>query len=69
MYLKTFLNIISFLLLFNLIQCDENPIVETTHGPVSGKILRTLIKNVDYFGFMGIPFAAPPVGELRFMVS
>ncbi|XP_035435877.2 juvenile hormone esterase-like [Spodoptera frugiperda] len=67
MYLKTFLNIISFLLLFNLIQCDENPIVETTLGPISGKILRTLIKNVDYFGFMGIPFAAPPVGELRFM--
>lgn len=60
---------ISLVLCVNLIVCKESPVVDTTHGPIVGKILRTLIKNEEYFGYMGIPYAAPPVGELRFMVS
>lgn len=46
----------------------EPPIVETTHGKVQGKVLKTLLKNEEYFGFMGIPYAAPPVKEMRFLV-
>ncbi|PZC75771.1 hypothetical protein B5X24_HaOG200138 [Helicoverpa armigera] len=51
----------------SLTVCDDKPVVETTNGPISGKVLKTLIKNVDYYGFMGIPYAKPPVGDLRFL--
>ncbi|KAJ2948618.1 hypothetical protein O0L34_g7871 [Tuta absoluta] len=43
-----------------------NNVVETTHGKVSGVVLKTLLKEMDYYGFMGIPYAAPPVGGFRF---
>lgn len=43
------------------------PIVDTNLGKISGKLLRTFMYNVEYYGFMGIPFASPPVGELRFL--
>lgn len=42
--------------------------VLTKQGLVSGKIFHTPVENVEYYGFMGIPYAAPPVNELRFMV-
>ncbi|KAM3960293.1 juvenile hormone esterase [Aphomia sociella] len=45
----------------------EVPEVVTTHGKVKGKVLNTLMRNVKYFGFMGIPYAAPPVNNLRFL--
>ncbi|KAL4705555.1 hypothetical protein ACJJTC_006883 [Scirpophaga incertulas] len=45
----------------------EKAIVETTHGKVQGKILKTLLKNEQYYGFMGIPFAEPPINDLKFL--
>lgn len=39
---------------------ENDIIVETTHGKIRGYSRRGLIK------FKGIPYAAPPVGELRF---
>ncbi|XP_041985046.1 uncharacterized protein LOC121737433 [Aricia agestis] len=41
-------------------------VVDTSHGKVAGKLFKSLIKNVEYYGFLGIPYAAPPVQELRF---
>jgi para-nitrobenzyl esterase len=38
----------------------EDVIVETTHGKVKGYSRRSVIK------FKGIPYAAPPIGKLRF---
>lgn len=49
-------------------RADEDTVL-TTHGLVSGKILKTLLKRTQYYGFMGIPYAAPPVKHLRFMVN
>lgn len=60
---------ISVIICANYVVSEEKPVVETTHGTILGKVLKTLIKNVDYFGFMGIPYAAPPIGDLRFLVS
>nr|XP_026493565.1 esterase FE4-like [Vanessa tameamea] len=40
--------------------------VETTHGRVAGRDFKSIFEEKKYHGFMGIPFAAPPVKDLRF---
>lgn len=47
---------------------EKTIIVQTTKGPVKG-IVKTSIVGEDYYRFRGIPYAKPPVGELRFKVS
>lgn len=42
--------------------------VETKNGAVRGILKKTIFHQKSYFQFMGIPFANPPVGELRFKV-
>ncbi|XP_075547656.1 acetylcholinesterase-like [Dermacentor variabilis] len=42
----------------------ERPVVRTPYGPVEGVRLFHQGKYID--GFFGIPFAQPPVGQLRF---
>lgn len=51
-----------------LVVCEEK-VVNTTHGRISGKVFRSLFKNEEYVGFIGIPYAAPPVKDLRFLVG
>jgi carboxylesterase type B len=46
-------------------QDSNRPIVETLQGSIQGKI-ETNSNGREYFSFSGIPFAKPPVGELRF---
>jgi cholinesterase len=43
-------------------------IAETEYGSVRG-IRRTSVLNDDFIAFLGIPYATPPLGELRFKVS
>lgn len=62
-------NIIAVLTTVVFIAHCEEPVVETSHGKIKGKLLKTLIEDVEYFGFMGIPYAAPPVKNLRFLVN
>ncbi|XP_059097739.1 esterase E4-like [Tigriopus californicus] len=40
-------------------------IVDTQNGPVLGKI-ETSFEGNDFFGFHSIPYAQPPLGDLRF---
>lgn len=69
MYLKTFgysiliLHLTSFTIAY-----AKQPTVLTTHGLVSGKTFKTLLRQTEYHGFMGIPYAAPPTGDSRFLV-
>jgi len=42
-------------------------VVQTTYGPVKGK--EVAFEGTKYKAFKGIPYAAPPVGILRFAVS
>lgn len=39
--------------------------VETTKGPVRG-LRRTVLGGKEVYAYLGIPFAKPPVGDLRF---
>lgn len=50
------------------LNCERYKIVETNNGKVRGLEGITLLKNVSYFSFKSIPYAKPPVGDLRFKV-
>ncbi|KAF3430578.1 hypothetical protein E2986_07677 [Frieseomelitta varia] len=42
------------------------PVVRTPSGPVRGLVLRTVWHSIEYSSFKGIPYAEPPLGDLRF---
>ena len=55
-----------------LIQCwaaqKVAPIIEIESGKISG-IIEQSFSGQEYFSYLGIPFAEPPTGNLRFKVS
>lgn len=56
---------------FVIVYCDDycDPLmVRTSDGMVKGIYQRTYLDNKTYIAFKGIPYAQPPVGELRFRV-
>lgn len=46
----------------------SGPVVEIQLGKVRGSVERS-IEGDDYFSFKGLPYAKPPLGQLRFAVS
>ncbi|XP_014217874.1 venom carboxylesterase-6-like, partial [Copidosoma floridanum] len=42
------------------------PVVQTNSGKVAGQYMKTVLGNMTYKSFRGIPYAEPPLGELRF---
>lgn len=50
----------------NFSRCTCNLLVEIQQGKLQGMSLSSLRSQNEYFGFMGIPYAKPPVGILRF---
>lgn len=60
-----------FLFLFLLpyflsVATGDELLIKTKNGQVKGKLLST--KDGDVRAFLGIPYATPPVGKLRFRV-
>jgi len=47
---------------------QNTQVVNTNYGKVVG-MTATSREGREYFQFLGIPFAKPPVGRLRFEVS
>ena len=47
---------------------SDTKIIQTEGGQVRGKKLVTAIEAIEYYSFKGIPFAQPPIGNLRFKV-
>ncbi|XP_028178028.1 esterase FE4-like [Ostrinia furnacalis] len=45
----------------------SDPVVKVEEGKLKGKVNKTL-NNFEYFAFKSVPYAKPPVGELRFSV-
>ncbi len=43
-----------------------DPLVTIDCGKLEGKLIRT--SNGDCLAFLGVPFAAPPIGQLRWKV-
>lgn len=48
---------------------DQYKIFDTDDGKVRGIKSSTLIKGDPYYAFKGIPYAKPPLGDLRFKVT
>ncbi|XP_076250484.1 juvenile hormone esterase-like [Rhynchophorus ferrugineus] len=53
-----------------LVLCTINSaygqVVQTTYGPIIGTIKSTISEGKPYYAYQGIPYAKPPLGELRF---
>lgn len=65
---------IALLTVFNVVwtiwkEDCEFSIVETRNGRIRGKLNRTLLEKRLFYSYRGIPFAKPPVDELRFKVK
>lgn len=43
--------------------------VKTDNGDVEGTVAKSLFAKRNFYSFKGIPYAKPPVGELRFKVN
>ena len=46
----------------------QNPIVQIEDGQIEGIIMQSRL-GYDFAAFRGIPFAEPPLKELRFQVN
>ncbi|XP_026673537.1 pyrethroid hydrolase Ces2e-like [Ceratina calcarata] len=60
--------LLAFLFLAS-VECSDvrrTAVVQTNSGPVQGAILTTVWNSIEYSSFKGIPYAAPPIGDLRF---
>ncbi|XP_050352553.1 esterase E4-like [Nymphalis io] len=57
-----------FAVVVSLCACDDFKTVEVKlkQGDLSGKEEFTFIKEQKFYSFKGIPYAEPPIGELRF---
>lgn len=47
----------------------RNRTVETRVGKIRGMLKTTMLGNIKYYSFLGIPYAISPTGPLRFKVS
>lgn len=64
---KVSLNVAIIRRFFNKM-ADSNPIIEIEQGKLKGTLTKSLLTGNEYCSFLGIPFAKPPIGNLRFQV-
>ncbi|KAI5100590.1 hypothetical protein C0J45_9576 [Silurus meridionalis] len=44
----------------------DGPVVQTKYGALKGELVTAIGKNTVVYSYLGVPFAKPPVGPLRF---
>jgi hypothetical protein len=59
----------AFSVLVSVAQTSEQAIVKVQQGLLKGKTLTSVRSKNKFFGFLGIPYAKPPVGALKFKVT
>lgn len=64
---KAFVIVLLYLSTFSNAE-NETKIIYTDCGLVKGRLEYTLWGNQSYYAFRGIPYAEPPLGDLRFKV-
>lgn len=65
----SFLGYLLILGLTKVCLSDDIQEVKLEQGIVIGKAEKTLFKSEDYLAFRGVPYAAAPIGKLRFKVK
>lgn len=51
------------------VEINDLKLVNTVNGSVRGQKCTTIYEKKTYYAFRGIPYAKPPINELRFKVS
>jgi hypothetical protein len=69
MYLWSTMFFILYCLVCVMPVLAHKTVVDTENGPVWSDIVLTTKCGDKYLAFRGIPYAAPPIGSLRFQVS
>lgn len=64
--MKTRRSFTVFVVFFTLVHCELE--VKLAKGKIKGQILKSR-NGRSYYSYTGIPYAKPPVGELRFKVG
>jgi hypothetical protein len=54
--------------LVSVTQSSVKPVVKVQQGLLEGKLLTSARSKNRFTGFLGIPYAKPPVGDLKFKV-
>lgn len=47
---------------------DDFKVINIESGKIRGKLLPSFLDQRKFYSFRGIPYAKPPLGELRFKV-
>lgn len=48
---------------------DDYPEVQISSGLIKGIKMTSFWTNQTFYAFQGVPYAAPPIGDLRFKVT
>nr|QEP99757.1 carboxyl/choline esterase CCE021 [Glyphodes pyloalis] len=66
MWTRFLIQLLVIVVAVNACACQNTVEVKVKNGFVSGKIEKTFLNSKVYNVFKGIPYAEPPIGELRF---
>lgn len=47
---------------------DQFQTINTENGPIRGQLMSTIYDAKPFYSFRGVPFAKPPINDLRFKV-